>query len=83
MSFCPVCNGFSSVKLKCPKCQTMMTDSGKLSDYFGDYSPYREIEHLNMTNGIVDVAEHQCTHIAYCSNCGYDQMISINELNTP
>jgi hypothetical protein len=57
-----------------------MTDAGKMSDYFLDYSPYREYEHVNMSNGIEDdVENHQCIHISYCSFCSFEETVAINE----
>ena len=80
MSYCPVCNGLDSFEYICPKCQSKMEDSGKLSDFFSDYSPYREIDDVNLTNGFLDVQENLCLHVAYCPQCGYDQITTINEI---
>jgi hypothetical protein len=79
MSMCPVCNGLTSIQDHCPKCSSLMNDSGKMSDFFAPYSPYREIDDVNMTNGFPDVKQHQCLHLAYCESCGYEQVLAFEE----
>ncbi|MEX2104934.1 MAG: hypothetical protein WD907_06355, partial [Bacilli bacterium] len=67
---CPLCNGFTQFHDTCIHCGHNMDDEGRYSDYFGDYSPYREIDDLALTNGIpTDVSDHQCVHIIHCESC--------------
>jgi hypothetical protein len=80
MSLCPICNGLIVFQRYCPRCSSEMMDLGKISDYFAPYSPYREIDHVNMSNGIEhDVDNHQCIHISHCSFCGFEDTHTINE----
>lgn len=82
MSFgCPICNAFSEMKEVCPNCGQTLTDHGRYSDYFGDYSPYRPIEDLKLSDGIVDNAKnHECVHITQCVHCGCNQLIPVQEV---
>jgi hypothetical protein len=66
---CDVCNGMAALASICPECNQLADDQGKLSDFYGPYSPYRSIDELNATNGFEDLDQHRCTHLAYCSNC--------------
>jgi hypothetical protein len=50
----------------------MMMDGGRLGDYYDDYSPYREIDDLKMSNGYQDVSTHHCIHLIYCPHCNWD-----------
>jgi hypothetical protein len=70
MSFyCAVCNGMESVRAKCPKCKSPVTDHGRFNDFLGPYAPYRDIEDISMTNGFFDVRNHECIHVLSCPNC--------------
>jgi hypothetical protein len=80
MSVCPICNGFATYEKICPKCSQSMTDGGRLADYYLDYSPYREIDHIKMSNGYNDVQNHECTHLTYCPSCGFEDVVAIGEI---
>ncbi|MFP3387466.1 hypothetical protein [Brevibacillus sp. SIMBA_040] len=67
--FCPVCNGLAALQEDCPRCGQLMSDAGRLYDYYGDYSPYREIDDAKMDNGLPDRKQHQCLHTAWCAHC--------------
>lgn len=67
---CPVCNGLQEWGPVCPSCGGTADDKGRLNDYFGPYSPYQPIEEIAMINGMIDAAEHRCTHVAFCPSCG-------------
>jgi len=79
---CSVCNGMESLLNNCPECNRLAQDQGRLSDYYGPYSPYRPIDDLKATNGYEDLIQHTCIHLAYCSNCNYSFPVSIQEHNT-
>lgn len=76
---CSVCNGMESLVNNCPECNHLAQDQGKLSDYYGPYSPYRPIDELKATNGSEDLIQHSCIHLAFCSNCIYSFPVSIQE----
>ncbi|GAB7388827.1 hypothetical protein BSNK01_26650 [Bacillaceae bacterium] len=69
---CPVCNGLASLGARCPHCKERMIDGGRLGDYYGDYSPYREIDDLKATNGYPDLRNGECWHLAFCPRCRRD-----------
>lgn len=80
MFICPLCNGFDTKNVTCPTCHQTLHDSGKVSDYFDDYSAYMDIDGLKMENGFPDdLKEHICLHLFSCTSCGYDQIVQIDE----
>lgn len=68
-SVCPVCNGLSALHADCPRCASECRDEGRLNDCFGPYSPYRPIDDIGLTNGVMDVGIHTCTHVVRCPDC--------------
>ncbi|MDG5786379.1 hypothetical protein QA612_02675 [Evansella sp. AB-P1] len=80
MSFCPVCNGMEKINKKCPSCQTIMEDEGRLHDYYDDYSAYESIDLMKLEDGIKnDNEEHLCPHLLLCKECLKDEVILVNE----
>jgi hypothetical protein len=77
---CPVCNGFVSLLSYCPDCGISLKDGGRLQDFLANYSPYRPIEEMKMTDGWIDRTTHQCPHQTYCSQCGYIGVTLIEEM---
>lgn len=77
--FCPACNGLAQITALCPQCTQLMEDYGRYSAYFMDYSPYREIDDMNMTDGYVDVSTHQCVHLMFCSSCQGQYPMAVSE----
>ncbi|SEN50498.1 hypothetical protein [Lihuaxuella thermophila] len=77
---CPVCNSFSDFLSGCPDCGNLLEDHGRLPDFYADYSPYRPIEDLKMTDGLPDAATHRCPHLVYCPECGYMNVQMIDEI---
>jgi hypothetical protein len=69
MWICPVCNGFDVLNHTCPRCGRLLDDMGRLSDYYNPYSPYREIDHIKLTNGFIDQMLHRCIHLLHCPHC--------------
>ncbi|WP_248930431.1 hypothetical protein [Paenibacillus hamazuiensis] len=76
---CPVCNGLEALQPICPDCGQAAADQGKLSDFYGPYSPYRPIDDLKMTNGYDDLRRHVCMHSVYCSRCGRSFELAVGE----
>lgn len=70
MRLCPLCNGIYTKKIVCPNCHTTMEDGGMLENYYEPYSPYLPTEILDQAD---EIPSHQCIHLFYCPNCGYDQ----------
>lgn len=77
---CPLCNQLSSINFNCPYCGHPLTDQGKVSDYFDDYSPYEEI---NVTKLIASSHPLQqsgeCLHMFTCSACCNYRVLAIKE----
>lgn len=80
MSLCPICNGFATFQQACFKCSGEMKDVGKVYDLYSDYSPYRPIDDIKMTDGYADLQHNQCMHFTYCLTCGHEEIIGIDEL---
>lgn len=76
---CPYCNGMLTLNSLCPQCGEPLTDGGRLDDYSGPYSPYRQIDDLKLTNGYPDLARHQCIHQTYCGKCGNSAIMALEE----
>lgn len=76
---CPVCNGFASLDKDCAHCGQQLIDAGRLYDFYGDYSPYREIDDAKMDNGYQDRLHHQCLHTGWCPHCQEEQMMIVDE----
>ncbi|MGN7471715.1 hypothetical protein [Brevibacillus sp. SAFN-007a] len=76
---CPVCNGLTSLSHACQRCGTPLADAGRLYDYYGDYSPYRDINDAKLDNGYPDHRNHQCLHTAWCSTCQTEQTVAVQE----
>jgi hypothetical protein len=80
MSICPICNGLREMYLFCTHCGEQMVDSGRLIDYFDDYSPYMEIDLMKMEDGFPDSHSGQkCPHLYTCPSCHNDDVILIKE----
>lgn len=79
MGICPLCNGFKEVHLNC-HCGKEMLDSGKVMDYYDDYSAYMEIDQLKLEDGYPNsFSEGKCPHLFTCSSCTNDKIIMIEE----
>lgn len=76
---CPVCNGLREAERLCPACGDKMEDTGRLEDTFDDYSPYREIDDVRMTNGYSDLEQNVCMHLFVCTRCGREAVHSVEE----
>ncbi|TCS96897.1 hypothetical protein [Hazenella coriacea] len=78
---CPICNGFHHYHEQCPQCGNHLNDEGRLSDFYMQYSPYRPIDDLKMTDGYIDMTTHQCPHLIYCEQCNYMDVKLITEIS--
>lgn len=68
---CPLCNGLKNLQdYKCPGCGHYMQDQGRISVFFGPYSPYEE---LKVENSL----DEKCMHLISCPVCGIDFRINI------
>ncbi|WP_434223152.1 hypothetical protein [Priestia flexa] len=77
---CELCNGLSTLSEYCKVCGYELSDMGKISDYFDDYSAYMEIDELKLENGISnDYVQHICTHFFYCQRCQHEEIKFIKE----
>ncbi|MDR6226313.1 hypothetical protein [Desmospora profundinema] len=76
---CPVCNGFDLLEVTCPHCGEMLEDRGRFFDLLADYSPYRPIDDLKKSDGLVDWVTNQCPHYLYCRHCGHDEHRMVQE----
>jgi hypothetical protein len=76
---CPICNGLSRLAAVCPTCGGALADAGRLYDYYGDYSPYREIDDAKRDNGFPDRMNHVCIHVGWCSACRSEQLVNVQE----
>ena len=80
MAICPLCNALREVKMDCPKCHSQLNDGGKVSDYLDAYGHYNDEETVKMGDGYPNTAKDQiCPHLMVCNECGYDQVIFIQE----
>lgn len=80
MAMCPICNGFQELIIQCPDCGQNMDDSGRIMDFYDDYSAYMEIDSLKLEDGFQGtVAKSQCPHLVSCQNCGVSDVIFIQE----
>jgi hypothetical protein len=79
MGICPLCNGLSEIHPKC-QCGSEMADSGKVMDYYDEYSAYMEIDQLKLEDGYPDsLSKGKCPHLFTCSSCAKDQVILVDE----
>ncbi|SET47342.1 hypothetical protein SAMN05216389_11234 [Oceanobacillus limi] len=82
MYFCPLCNGFESVSMECPSCESTIADQGKLADFFDDYSAYMDIDMIKLFDGDPKSLEnHQCLHYFYCENCSHEEIKAVKEVS--
>jgi hypothetical protein len=80
MAMCPLCNALKEVNKNCLNCSNRLEDSGKVSDYLDPYGHYNDEETVKMGDGYPNTAKDQiCPHLLVCKECGYDQVIFIQE----
>ncbi|MCL6572104.1 MAG: hypothetical protein K6T88_10535 [Bacillus sp. (in: Bacteria)] len=80
MSMCQVCNGLREVSLFCANCGNPMMESGRIMDFYDDYSPYMEIDLMKLEDGYPDTnSAGKCPHLFCCQTCKNDEVILITE----
>lgn len=80
MGICPICNGLQEVQKYCSTCGTTLEDSGRVMDFYDDYSPYMPIDQMKLENGYPnDYETEQCAHLFKCPYCGHDEIVFIQE----
>lgn len=80
MPVCPICNGLRTLQIMCEKCGGQLVDSGKLMDYYDNYSPYMDIDLMKLEDGFSDTYSHQkCPHLYCCPHCFHDVVVLVNE----
>lgn len=80
MPICPICNGLRKIHMQCKKCGSEMIESGRIMDYYDDYSAYMDIDLMKMEDGYPETyANHQCPHYYRCPNCLSNEVIFIKE----
>ncbi|WP_281976132.1 hypothetical protein [Halobacillus litoralis] len=75
MQECGLCNGWAESERHCPRCNGMMIDQGRVTDFFDDYSPYLDQKYTDLVDGELysSVAE-QCVHLFVCEDCGLNDI---------
>lgn len=80
MAICSLCNALKEINENCPNCSEKLKDAGKVSDYLDPYGHYNDEETVKMGDGYPNSAKDQiCPHVLICEECGYDQVIFIQE----
>ncbi|MGG1396428.1 hypothetical protein ABE288_00795 [Bacillus salipaludis] len=55
-------------------------ESGRLMDFYDDYSPYMEIDLMKMEDGYPDTySGNKCPHLYRCPSCLADTVVFIKE----
>ncbi|KKM08965.1 hypothetical protein SY88_21175 [Clostridiales bacterium PH28_bin88] len=75
---CPACNGIIPLSHVCPRCGSLMEDTGPISLFYGPYSPYEDLETLVAGDGSGVHAWDRCIHLLACSNCGTDRRVMVD-----
>jgi hypothetical protein len=76
---CPICNGLAALSHNCSQCGSKMEDHGRFDSFLSDYSPYRQIDDLKMTNTFIDLASKQCIHVTFCPQCQTTENVAVSE----
>lgn len=57
-----------------------MSDSGRIMDFYDDYSPYMPIDQMKLEDGFPEsYSNEECRHLFTCESCGYDAVMVIKE----
>lgn len=78
-SVCPVCNGMMQLQAICTICHQPMIDLGRETDFWDNYSPYRDIQHLRMEGPGTLQEKTLCLHVAHCPFCDHEQSVTVEE----
>ncbi|UCZ54289.1 hypothetical protein LGQ02_05870 [Bacillus shivajii] len=81
-SMCPVCNGYTELKVNCSNCYARLTDKGRMAEYYDDYSAYESIDLMKLENGIKDdYRSNKCAHYLFCEQCEQTTTYLVAEVN--
>ncbi|MEI5906406.1 hypothetical protein WAK64_04975 [Bacillus spongiae] len=70
MKVCPLCNGLKQPHIVCTTCNNEMQNTGRIYDFFDEYSAYMDIESMKLVDGVTSSGEQeQCSHLFYCDIC--------------
>jgi hypothetical protein len=79
MKACALCNGIVSYKGMCAKCGDTTLDQGRYHDYYDEYSPYMDIQEIQLADGIPNSScTDTCLHLFTCKRCGEEEGRSID-----
>jgi hypothetical protein len=57
-----------------------MLESGRIMDFYDNYSPYMEIDIMKMEDNYPHTnSGHKCPHLYSCPSCHQDEVILIKE----
>jgi len=76
---CPLCNGFVEAEEYCLWCGHLMTDTGKMENYYGPYSPYDNMDQYEPPYCWGSADTESCVHFFSCPVCGSDKKIGVPE----
>lgn len=80
MNICPLCNGLDTASFSCDQCGNTLEDSGRVIDFFDDYSAYMPIDEMKKIDGYENtLSQHECAHLFYCRNCQNEEVKFIKE----
>ena len=77
---CPVCNGLESITKTCPRCSHKMSEMGSIDNYLGPYSPYQDLELMELSNGLYSPGPDPCMHLLYCESCRVEKKVLIDKI---
>jgi len=77
VAVCPVCNSLTVVKKSCPNCGRLMSDAGRIYDYYDDYSPYLAQDIYQ--DGYSGNDGNCCVHLFACPYCHYDHRLTFRK----
>ncbi|HZG70769.1 MAG TPA: hypothetical protein VEY51_04455 [Chondromyces sp.] len=70
MAVCDLCNGMRNKVVSCPNCNAQMEDTGRVYDYYDDYSAYMEIDLNKLVDGDpTSSSREDCAHLFHCLDC--------------
>jgi len=77
MPVCPLCNGLTAVRKKCPVCRGAMIDAGLLQDYYDNYSAYLDQDLYR--DGYRSCDQAHCVHLLACPRCHFDTTLAVDK----
>jgi len=77
--FCPVCNGFQYLHVRCSSCDSAIIDCGRTSDLSSPYAPYEQIVDEPLITSMLLQNSLSCKHLVYCPACKHTAEVSVKE----